>query len=141
MPKYYTSFISILNIISILNSFKNKRGDKVQMNYLDIESSTGIVEDKIKQNLKFKTGKFVWRIKFNIPLNPQSVNNVNLYVTTLKQAPLKTAIRYDAVKNYIEIEPLEPYAKSESYILHVSKNVKSKGGKKLNNDVKIQFKF
>lgn len=113
----------------------------MQTNYLDIESSSGIVQEKIKQNLKFKTGKFIWRIKFNIPLNPQSVNNVNLYVTTMNQAPLKTAIRYNAVSNYIEIEPLEPYAQKESYILHVTKNVKSKGGKKLNTDVKIQFKL
>lgn len=111
------------------------------MNYLDIQSSSGIVENKIKQNLKFKTGKFVWRIKFNIPLNPQSVNNLNLYVTTLNKTPLKTAIRYDTVHNHIEIEPLEPYSQNESYILHVTKNVKSKGGKKLNNEVMIQFKL
>lgn len=111
------------------------------MNYLDIESSSGIVEDKIKQSLKFRTGNFVWRVKFNVPLDPRSINNVNLYVTNLKQIPLKTAIRYNTVNNYIEVEPLEPYSEDESYILHVSKNVKSKGGRKLKNDVKIQFKF
>lgn len=111
------------------------------MNYLDIESSSGIVEDKIKQSLRFRTGNFVWRVKFNVPLDPRSINNVNLYVTNLKQIPLKTAIRYNTVNNYIEVEPLEPYSEDESYILHISKNVKSKGGRKLNNDVKIQFKF
>lgn len=111
------------------------------MNYLDIESSSGVVEDKIKQNLKFRTGNFVWRVKFNIPLDPKSITNMNLYVTNLKQIPLKTKIHYDSVNHYIEIEPLEPYSQNESYLLHISRNVKSKGGQKLNKDVNIQFKF
>ncbi len=110
-------------------------------NYLDIESTNGIVPEKVKQSLKFKTGNFVWRVRFNIPLNPQYVNNVNLFVTTMGQSPLKTNIRYDSVNNYIEIEPIEPYAQNTSYILNISKNVRSKGGKKLKNDVKIQFKL
>lgn len=109
--------------------------------YLNIESSSGVNNTKIKQNLKFKTGSFVWRVRFNTPLNPQTINNVNLYVTALNHVPLKTRIKYDTIQNYIEIEPTEPYTPNESYILHISKNVKSKGGKKLNNDITIQFKF
>ena len=63
-------------------------------NYLEFESMSEGMEDKVKQNLKFKTGNFVWKIKFNVPLDPKTVNNVNLYVTSLNLAPLKTAIRY-----------------------------------------------
>ena len=52
-------------------------------NYLEFESMSEGMEDKVKQNLKFKTGNFVWKIKFNVPLDPKTVNNVNLYVTSL----------------------------------------------------------
>lgn len=108
--------------------------------YITIENVTGGDKNKVKQTLKFKTGKFVWRVKFTAPLNPSTVNNRNLYVTSSKQVPLLTNIRYDSVNNYIEIEPLEPYEKDESYLLHVTTNVKSKRGQKLANEITIQFK-
>lgn len=109
-------------------------------NFITIENVTGDVKGRVKQNLKFKTGNFVWRIKFTAPLNPATVNNKNLYVTSINQTPLKTNIRYDSVNNYIEIEPLEPYTKNVSYLLHVSSNVMSKKGQKLSSEITIQFK-
>ncbi len=109
-------------------------------NYITIESVTGGVKGRVKQSLKFKTGDFVWRIKFTAPLNPSSVNNKNLYVTSMSQVPLLTNIRYDTVNNCIEVEPLEPYERNESYLLHVSTEVKSKKGQKLPNEITIQFK-
>ena len=48
-------------------------------------------------------------------------------------------LRYDATNNYIEIEPLEAYAQNESYILVITKNVESKGGQKLKNEIKLKF--
>lgn len=109
-------------------------------NYITIESVSEDAKDRVKQSLKFKTGRFVWRIKFTAPLNPSSVNNRNLYVTSLNQVPLRTNIRYDSVNNYIEIEPLEPYEKNQSYLLHVTTRVKSKHGQKLPNEITIQFR-
>jgi len=109
--------------------------------YVNIEAVTEDVKDKVKQTLKFRTGTFVWRIKFSSPLDPSTVNNRNLYVTSAKQAPLKTNIRYDTVNQYIEIEPIEPYAQNESYILTVTRNVRSQGGKYLKKEVQIQFKI
>lgn len=109
-------------------------------NYITIESVSGEDKNRVKQSLKFKTGKFVWRIKFSAPLKPSTVNNRNLYVTSLNQTPLRTNIRYDTINNCIEIEPLESYSKDESYLLHISSNVKSKQGQKLPNDITIQFK-
>lgn len=109
-------------------------------NYIVIESIVGSGKNKVKQDLKFKTGSFVWRIKFNSPLNPATVNNRNLYVTSMNQVPLTTNIRYDTVENCIEIEPLSPYTKNESYLLHVTKNVKSKNGQSLSSEITIQFK-
>lgn len=113
----------------------------MESNYIEIESATGGVENLVKQNMKFKTGNFLWRVKFTAPLNPSTVNSMNIYVTTLDESPLKAAIRYDAANNYIEIEPLEAYAKNESYILNISKNVESKGGQKLKNNIRLKFKI
>jgi len=109
-------------------------------NYITIESVTGGVKNRVKQDLKFKTGNFVWRIKFTAPLKPTTVNNRNLYVTSLNQTPLQTNIRYDSVNKCIEIEPLEAYTRSESYLLHVTTNVMSQKGQKLPNEIVIQFK-
>lgn len=110
------------------------------MNFIDIESVPAEVKGKVKQSLKFKTGKFVWRVKFSAPLDPSSVNNMNLYVTDVADVPLKTAIHYNNQTNEIEIEPLEPYTRDSSYILNISKNVRSIGGQTLKSDVKLQFK-
>lgn len=110
-------------------------------NFLNIESVSDGIQDKVKQSLKFRTGNFVWRIKFSAPLNPATVNNRNLYVTSAGQVPLKTYISYDSVNKYIEIEPIEPYMENESYILTITQNVKSQGGKNLNKNIQIQFKL
>ena len=107
--------------------------------YVEIEDVIGNDQKIIHQDMKFRTGKFVWRISFTAPLNPETVNNMNLYVTDASDNPLKTAIRYDAVSNCIEIEPLEPYAQNESYILIITKNVESKGGQKLKNEMQVRF--
>ena len=109
-------------------------------NYLEFESMSAGMENKVKQDLKFKTGNFVWKIKFNVPLDPKTVNNVNLYVTSLNLSPLKTAIRYNSLENEIEIEPMEAYAQNESYILNITTNVKSLNGKPLKEPIQVQFK-
>lgn len=110
-------------------------------NYLTIENVSGESDYKVKQDIKFKTKNFVWRVKFNIPLDPSTVNNVNCYVTNLKQIPLKTMISYDSINNYIEIEPIEGYSEDEPYFLIITKNVSSRGGKKLKSDIRIRFKI
>ena len=110
-------------------------------NYLEFESMTQGLENKVRQDLKFKTGKFVWKIKFNVPLDPKTVNNVNLYVTSLDLSPLKTAIRYNSMENEIEVEPLEPYAQDESYILNITTKVTSLSGKPLKQPLQVQFKI
>lgn len=110
-------------------------------NFIEIDSITGGVENVVMQDLKFRTGKFVWRVKFNSPLNPSTVNNMNLYVTDGSNKPLKTSIRYDTFSNYIEIEPLEAYAQDEPYFLNISKNVESRGGQRLKSDIRLRFKI
>lgn len=132
-------------IQKVLNSYKITtivQGEiYMSIPYLQIEGSTAGLEKKIKQNLKFKTGNFVWRVRFSTELDPTTINNINLYVTSLNQSPLKTKIHYDTIHNYVEIEPIQPYAQNESYILNITKNVTSKKGKHLNEHLKIQFKI
>ena len=110
-------------------------------NYITIESVSGSGRNLIRQELKQRTNQFVWRIKFSVPLNPSTVNNKNIYITTMNNTPLLTNIRYDSVNNYIEIEPLEPYSNNESYLLHVTTNVESKKRKRLPNEITIQFRI
>lgn len=110
------------------------------MNFINFESIPSEMEGKVKQNLKFKTGKFIWRVKFTAPLDPASVNNMNLYVTDTSNHPLKTAVHYNAQTNEIEIEPLESYAKDASYILNISKRIRSVGGQTLKSDISLQFR-
>lgn len=55
--------------------------------YLDILNVDESVQNKVHQRLKFRTGKFVWKVKFNIPLDPRTVNNNNLYVMTTNDIP------------------------------------------------------
>lgn len=111
----------------------------MSQNYITIESVVGDVESRIKQSLKFRTGRFVWRIKFTAPLNPATVNNKNLYVTNLSLTPLSTNIRYDSFNKTIEIEPIEAYAKNQSYLLHITTRVKSAKGQNLPKEIAVQF--
>lgn len=108
-------------------------------NFLNIQSVSDGYEKLVKQDLKFKTGNFLWKILFNIPLNPATVNNNNLTVVSESNRMLETKITYDSLTNCIEIEPLEPYAQGESYTLHVNKNVESRGGQKLKEEIDIKF--
>lgn len=110
-------------------------------NYLEIETKSPDVQNKVRQDLRFRTNMFVWKVKFNTPLNPKTVNNVNLYVTTQNQTVLRSAIRYDSTNNTIEVEPLEPYSESEIYTLNVTTKVQSKGGKFLRTPIQINFKM
>lgn len=110
-------------------------------NLLEIEDIPPQLTNKIKQNLKFKTGNFVWKVQFNIPLDPKSVNNNTMFVTNSQNQKLQTYIKYDTEKEVIEIEPLEPYSTNESYSLIITTDVKSRRGQKLANPVSVKFKL
>lgn len=46
-----------------------KKGGNDMTDYLSIEGMTEDLEGKVKQDLKYKTGKFLWKVKFNVPLD------------------------------------------------------------------------
>ena len=108
---------------------------------LDIEEVPSFLTNKVKQDLKFKTGNFIWRVKFNIPLDPKTVNSDTMYVTDSQNQKLQTYIRYDVQSDVIEVEPLEPYAPTGHYHLNITTQVKSKGGQSLRSPISIKFGF
>ncbi len=110
-------------------------------NLLDIEDIPPQLANKVKQDLKFKTGNFVWRVRFNIPLDPHTVNKDTMYVTNSQNQRLSTHIRYDTKNELIEVEPMEAYATNEFYSLTITTNVKSRGGQSLKEPVQIRFKL
>jgi len=114
-------------------------GGTQMSNFIDIKSVTGGDNKLVKQDLKFRTGKFVWKVVFNIELNPATVNNENLQVYNSENKPVATKIFYNSAMNTIEIEPREAYSTGEVYTLHVGNRVESKGGQTLKNDISIQF--
>lgn len=108
---------------------------------LEIEDVPSYLSNKVKQDLKFKTGNFVWRVQFNVPLDPQTVNSDTMFVTNASDQKMQTHIRYDIQNEIIEVEPLDPYAPDAYYYLNISTRVKSKGGQSLREPVKIKFKL
>lgn len=108
---------------------------------LEIDDIPPQLTNKIKQDLKFKTGNFVWRVQFNIPLDPKTVNSDTMFVTNSQNQKLQTRIKYDTEKGIIEVEPLEPYSTNEYYSLIITTEVKSRGGQKLSDPVSVRFKL
>ena len=110
-------------------------------NLIDIEDIPPQLANKVKQDLRFKTGNFVWRVRFNFPLDPHTVNKDTMYVTNSQNQKLQSCIRYDTKNEIIEVEPLEPYSTNEYYFLTITRSVKSRGGQSLKEPVQIKFKL
>ena len=110
-------------------------------NHIEISDIPSTLSHKVKQNLRFKTGNFVWRVKFNIPLDPKTVNNETMFVTNSQSQKLRSYITYKQDTGMIEIEGTEPYATSEEYTLHITTKVHSKGGRSLKEPVQLKFKL
>ncbi len=110
-------------------------------NFLDIEDVPASYSNKVRQDLKFRTGNFVWRVKFNTPLDPASITKDTMYITDSNGEKRQAYIRYDAKNNQIEVEPINPYAQNEYYHLHITTKVRSKGGQHLKQPVQLKFKL
>ncbi len=88
-----------------------------------------------------KSDTIFWYIKFNILLDESTVNDKTMYVTDLAGYKMRTFIEYSEEYNVISISPIDTYSKDTYYILHISKNVKSKKGNKLKRKINIVFKL
>ena len=117
-------------------------GNKIRASlsrFITIEDVTPGLEDKVKTDFYFHTGKFVWRIKFNTPLDASTVNNANLYITNSAGMPIRAEISYSSATSEIEIETLDTYDTKQSYILHITTKVQSLGGNKLKEPIEVKF--
>lgn len=109
--------------------------------YLDIEDVPEELQKKVHQDLAFKTGSFVWRVRFNTPLNPSTVNATNMYITDQSGILIQSNIRYEASDNTIEVSPRLPFQEGVFYYLNITTNVRSRGGQKLKKPIKLKFKL
>ena len=57
------------------------------------------------------------------------------------EGKVKQDLKYNSLENIIEIEPLEPYAQDETYILNITTNVTSLSGKALREPQQLRFKI
>ena len=110
-------------------------------NFIEIEDIPKGYENRVKQNLSFKTGNFVWRCRFTTALDPSTITSDNLYVENESGARMATKFKYNDETSEIEVEPLEPYAQETDYYLHITTKVKSKGGQNLKEPVQVKFRL
>lgn len=109
--------------------------------FIEIEDIPKGYENRVKQNLSFKTGKFVWRCRFTTALDPATINSDNLFVESESGYRLQTKFTYNEASQEIEVEPIEAYAKDTNYYLHITTKVKSRGGQNLKEPVQIKFRL
>ena len=114
---------------------------KMASNFIEIGDIPKGYENKVKQRLHFKTGKFVWRCRFTTALDPSSITAENLYVESETGMRLETKFSYNDADMEIEVEPLEPYAKDTDYFLNITTKVKSRGGQHLKEPLQIKFRL
>jgi len=113
----------------------------MQKNYIEIEDIPKGYENRVKQNLSFKTGKFIWKCRFTTALDPSTVTSDNLYVESETGMRLQTKITYNDADMEIEVEPLEAYAQNTDYFLNITTKVRSRGGQHLKEPVHIKFRL
>ena len=113
----------------------------MEKKFLEIEDVPKGYENRIKQKLSFKTGKFVWRCRFTTALDPSTINSDNLYVVSDAGQRIPTKFTYNDADMEIEVEPLEAYAQNTDYFLHITTKVKSRGGQNLKEPLEIKFRL
>lgn len=110
------------------------------MSYIEIQSAKGI-KNPIQAKVEVNPEKIYWYIRFNIPLNPETVNEESMDVTDVEGFILTSVISYSAENNTIIISPREPYKPNETYILNISDKVCSRGNNPLKEEVQIVFQL
>ncbi|MDR1687403.1 MAG: hypothetical protein LBS21_02170 [Clostridiales bacterium] len=110
-------------------------------NRIKITSNIPGLEEKIQKNLSGSTENIFWYIKFNIPLNEESVSEKTMNVTDTDGYIMRTDISYDDSRNLILISPLDTYEQDVYYVLRISKKVKSLRGNNLKQEMYILFKL
>ena len=92
-----------------------------------------------REHLLSKSYNFSWQIRFSLELDPKSINNTTMFVTSQSGNIINCKISYNEITNTIEIKPLEHYEPKATYILTITTRVKSIKGASLKEDVSLPF--
>ncbi len=104
-------------------------------------SSDITLANKIRTHIDEHATKLYWYLRFNLPLDENSVNSETMRVTDLEGYSLKTEITYNQNNNLIIILPIDSYVRNCYYLLNISGRVKSAKGNPLRKKVTILFKL
>ena len=99
------------------------------------------LKSKITTNITDPGGTVYWYIRFNTPLDPDSVTKHSMNVTETCGYILNVIITYDYSRNLIVLNPCDLYRQNEYYLLNISTKVRSDKGKPLPKPVHIMFKL
>ncbi|MFV0503009.1 MAG: tetratricopeptide repeat protein [Lachnospirales bacterium] len=106
-----------------------------------LKASNPNLESKIHRKIDRSKDTVYWYIKFNIPLDPNSVNGGSMYVTDIGGYVMETFIEYSEKSNLISISPIDTYEQKVYYILNITTSVRSAKGNRLPRKVYILFRL
>lgn len=109
-----------------------------------IKIATSVPSLKEKTSIDLDEGRLdvvYWYIRFNIPLDPESVNHETMDVMDVEGYIMRTDISYSDKKHQIVVSPLDTYEQDVYYILNISEKVKSAKGQHLRSKIHIMFKL
>ena len=107
-----------------------------------VATSDPKLKDKIQIDLAAgHLDTIYWYIRFNIPLDAESVNENTMEVTDTDGYIMRTDISYQPNDNRIVISPLDSYEEQRYYLLKISKTVRSAKGQNLKTVISILFKL
>ncbi|MCL2619598.1 MAG: hypothetical protein FWD97_01520 [Defluviitaleaceae bacterium] len=125
---------------------ENQRQETIQQGKMKtdnfvMKSTDPNMKTKVATNITDPNGTVYWYIRFNTPLDEETVSRKTMNVTDTTGYILHTLITYDASRNLIVLNPMDLYRQNEYYILHISKKVRSAKGRPLPRNVYIMFKL
>jgi len=106
-----------------------------------VATSDPRLKNKISINLSGPIDNVYWYIRFNIPLDAETVNEKNMEVTDTEGYIMRTDISYQDNSNRIVISPLDSYEEERYYLLKITKKVRSAKGQNLKTVISILFKL
>lgn len=120
---------------------KTGRDSQARKDRIRLATSIPSLKDKIHVDIAPDTDDVYWYIRFNIPLDEESVSEKTMDVTDTEGYIMRTDITYDKNRNMIVISPIDSYEQDVFYLLNISQKVKSAKGQNLRSKIHILFKL
>lgn len=95
--------------------------------YGSLEDKTGVAPSK------------EWTVKFNMPLDPSSVNNQTIYVVDEWGYPVDVELTLGEDSCNVVIKPVTPYREGHKYELIISKELRGASGEALKQPMRMRF--